>query len=131
MKKPSGWSLHILADNEYGDDFDGDEFDIEELSEEQLKELIQIGPPILTRFEKARILGTRALQISMGAPVIDADIMSEGQDLSDPLLIATLELEKKLLPISVRRFLPDGRYQDIPINLLYLDWSKKSKLRKQ
>lgn len=119
-----------MADNEYGDEFDGDEFDIEQLSEEQLKELIQIGPPILTRFEKARILGTRALQISMGAPVIDADIMAEGQDLSDPLLIATLELEKKLLPISVRRFLPDGRYQDIPINLLYLDWSKKSKLRK-
>ncbi len=119
-----------MADNEYGDEFDGDEFDIEQLSEEQFKELIQIGPPILTRFEKARILGTRALQISMGAPVIDADIMAEGQDLSDPLLIATLELEKKLLPISVRRFLPDGRYQDIPINLLYLDWSKKSKLRK-
>ena len=120
--------IKLLVDSDYGDEFD--DGDYEELTEEQLKELIQIGPPILTRFEKARILGTRALQISMGAPVIDSDIMSEGADLSDPLLIATLELEKKLLPISVRRFLPDGRYQDIPINLLYLDWSKKSKLRK-
>ena len=119
-----------MVDSDYSDEFESDELDFEELSEEQLKELIQIGPPILTRFEKARILGTRALQISMGAPVIDADVMAEGADLSDPLLIATLELEKKLLPISVRRFLPDGRYQDIPINLLYLDWSKKSKLRK-
>jgi DNA-directed RNA polymerase I, II, and III subunit RPABC2 len=120
-----------LADTGYDDEFDdiGDEF--EELSEEELKELIQIGPPILTRFEKARILGTRALQISMGAPVIDSDIMAEGADLSDPLLIATLELEKKLLPISVRRFLPDGRYQDIPINILYLDWSRKSRKRKK
>lgn len=122
--------IKLLTESDYGDEFDDDEFNIEELSEEQLKELIQIGPPILTRFEKARILGTRALQISMGAPVIDADVMAEGADLSDPLLIATLELEKKLLPISVRRFLPDGRYQDIPINLLYLDWSKKSKVRK-
>ena len=122
--------IKLLTESDYGDEFDDDEFNIEELSEEQLKELIQIGPPILTRFEKARILGTRALQISMGAPVIDSDIMAEGADLSDPLLIATLELEKKLLPISVRRFLPDGRYQDIPINLLYLDWSKKSKVRK-
>ena len=118
-----------MVDNSYDDEFDETD-DNEELSEEELNELIQIGPPILTRFEKARILGTRALQISMGAPVIDSEIMSEGADLSDPLLIATLELERKLLPISVRRFLPDGRYQDIPINLLYLDWSKKSRKRK-
>ena len=122
--------IKLLADSDYSDEFDDADYGYEELTEEQLKELIQIGPPILTRFEKARILGTRALQISMGAPVIDSDVMSEGADLSDPLLIATLELERKLLPISVRRFLPDGRYQDIPINLLYLDWSKKSKLRK-
>ena len=96
--------IKLLTESDYGDEFEDDEFNIEELSEEQLKELIQIGPPILTRFEKARILGTRALQISMGAPVIDSDVMAEGADLSDPLLIATLELEKKLLPISVRRF---------------------------
>lgn len=119
-----------MVNSSYDDEFSESGDELEELSEEQLNELIQIGPPILTRFEKARILGTRALQISMGAPVIDSEIMAEGADLSDPLLIATLELERKLLPISVRRFLPDGRYQDIPINLLYLDWSKKSRKRK-
>ena len=29
---------------------------------------ITIGPPALTRFEKARIMGARALQLSLGAP---------------------------------------------------------------
>ena len=116
---------------DYNEEFDDKEVTEHsyEYSDEELKEMIQIGPPILTRFEKARILGTRALQISMGAPVIDAQVMSEGEDLSDPLLIATKELDNKLLPISVRRFLPDGRYQDIPVGILYLDWAKKSKRR--
>ena len=122
--------MRILADLNYGDEFDDVE-DNEDLSEEEIKELIQIGPLILTRFEKARILGTRALQISMGAPVMDAEIMDEHTDLSDPLLIATKELEKKLLQISVRRFLPDGRYQDIPISILYLDWSKQARARQK
>ena len=117
-----------MAELDYSDEFDDVE-ETAELTEEEIKELIQIGPMILTRFEKARILGTRALQISMGAPVMDQEIMDENTDLSDPLLIATKELEKKLLPISVRRFLPDGRYQDIPISILYLDWSKKGRKR--
>lgn len=103
--------------DEYQDEFE------EELTEDQIRSAITIGPPILTRFEKARILGTRALQISMGAPVLIE--FEENDDISDPLLIATRELEKKSLPISVRRFLPDGRYQDIPIQYLFLDWSKK------
>jgi len=51
----------------------------------------------LTRFEKARILGARALQLSMGAkPLVK---VSES---IDPIDIATLELEKKVLPLDVR-----------------------------
>ncbi|MDY6931553.1 MAG: DNA-directed RNA polymerase subunit K [Halobacteriota archaeon] len=50
-----------------------------------------------TRFEKAKIIGARALQISMGAPLlIDTD-------LSDPIGIAILEMEKGIIPITVRR----------------------------
>jgi DNA-directed RNA polymerase I, II, and III subunit RPABC2 len=110
----------LVLDEEY------EEYE-EELTEDQIRELVAIGPPILTRFEKARILGTRALQISMGAPVLIE--FEEDNDLSDPLLIATKELEQKALPISVRRFLPDGRFQDIPIQYLFLDWSKKGSRR--
>lgn len=81
---------------------------------------------MLTRFEYARILGARALQISMGAPVlVEADDPSKSaspteaqQEQGDPLLISEREIKQGLLPILIRRTLPDGRYQDIP--LLYL-----------
>lgn len=52
-----------------------------------------------TRFEKARIVGARALQISMGAPVL-IDI-PEG--MTDPVKIAELEFEMGAMPITVRR----------------------------
>jgi DNA-directed RNA polymerase subunit K len=51
----------------------------------------------LTRFEKTRIISARALQVSMGAPVL---IKTQG---SDPKQIATEEFEKGVLPITVRR----------------------------
>ncbi|MFC2142892.1 DNA-directed RNA polymerase subunit K [Candidatus Aenigmatarchaeota archaeon] len=53
----------------------------------------------LTRFEKTRIIAARALQISMGAPVL----IKTGE--SDPRLISNHEFEKNVLPITVRRFL--------------------------
>jgi len=52
-----------------------------------------------TRFEKARIIGARGLQISMGAPVL----LKVPDDLIDPIDIATMEFEKGMLPITVRR----------------------------
>ncbi|MFW9928015.1 MAG: DNA-directed RNA polymerase subunit K [Candidatus Thorarchaeota archaeon] len=117
-------------DNEqFDDEYDQEYVDMGEITEEQMRSLIQIGPPILTRFEKARILGTRALQISMSAPPLVDFEEDKDKQLNDPLLIATAELEAKVLPISVRRFLPDGRYQDIPLQYLYLDWSRKAKVR--
>jgi DNA-directed RNA polymerase subunit K len=52
-----------------------------------------------TRFEKARIIGARALQITMGAPVL----MKVGKEIIDPVQIAEMEFEKGILPISVLR----------------------------
>lgn len=72
---------------------------------------ILIGPTRLTRFEKARITGARSLQLSLGAPIL-TKIPSE---LTDTIMIAKYELEKKTLPISIRRILPNGLYEDIPI----------------
>lgn len=52
----------------------------------------------LTRFEKARLLGARALQLSMGSkPLVK---VSES---IDPIDIAALELENKVLPLDVRK----------------------------
>jgi DNA-directed RNA polymerase subunit K/omega len=68
----------------------------------------------VTRFEKARIVGARALQISMGAPIL-IDISG---GISSPIDIALKELEVGILPMTIRRTLPDGTYQDIPLKWL-------------
>ena len=70
------------------------------------------GPPTLTRFEKARIMGARALQLSLGAP----PFISVPKDTSTSLEIAMEELNERLIPIVIRRVLPNGDYQNIPIN---------------
>ncbi len=77
-------------------------------------EKIHIGPPRLTRFEKARIVGARALQIAMGAPLL----IKPPEKLSNPIDIALEELKRGVLPITIRRTLPDGTYQDIPLKWL-------------
>ena len=73
---------------------------------------ITIGPPRLTRFEKARIMGARALQLSLGAP----PFIEIPKDARISLDISMEELEKKVIPITIRRVLPNGDYQNIPID---------------
>ncbi len=58
-------------------------------------------------------MGARALQISMGAPVLVEP--SKG---ASPIDIALKELEIGILPLTIRRTLPDATYQDIPISWL-------------
>jgi DNA-directed RNA polymerases I, II, and III subunit RPABC2 len=86
----------------------------------------RITTPFMTKYERARILGARALQIasvmivfrhiskfshfyaflcsisSMGAPIM---VELEGQ--TDPLEIAMMELKKKKIPLIIRRYAPD------------------------
>lgn len=73
---------------------------------------IQMGPPTLTRFEKARIMGARALQLSLGAP----PFIEIPENAKTSLDIAMEELEQRVIPIVIRRSLPNGDYQNIPIN---------------
>ena len=75
---------------------------------------IKVGPPKFTRFEKARIVGARSLQLAMGAPAF----VTIEKSLRDPITIASAELEEGGLPISIRRTLPNGVFQDIPIRAL-------------
>jgi len=74
---------------------------------------VMIGPPTLTRFEKARILGARALQLSLGAP----PFISVPKEVATSLDLAYTELEKRVIPITIRRVLPNGDFQNIPIDL--------------
>ncbi|KUK63065.1 DNA-directed RNA polymerase subunit K [Methanoculleus sp.] len=50
-----------------------------------------------TRYERARIIGARALQISMGAPVLVKTPKTE------PLEIALEEYDQDVIPITVKR----------------------------
>ena len=76
---------------------------------------VLVGPTFLTRFERARITGARSLQLSLGAPAL----IKIPEEVKDSVTLASLELDAKALPISIRRVLPNGMYQDIPA-----DWLK-------
>ena len=87
-----------------------EEHDATEIPCEQDK--ITIGPPTLTRFEQARIMGARALQLSLGAP----PFISIPKSARISLDISMEELEQRVIPITIRRVLPNGDYQNIPID---------------
>ena len=66
-----------------------------------------------TKYEQARIIGARALQISMGAPFMvklaDEDLKKIGYN---PIEIAKLELKQGLIQITVKRPLPGSVKKD-------------------
>ncbi|KAF2837996.1 RNA polymerase Rpb6 [Patellaria atrata CBS 101060] len=77
------------------------------LRDKKIPDEKRITTPYMTKYERARVLGTRALQISMNAPVL---VDLEGE--TDPLQIAIKELREKKIPLTVRRYMPDGSYED-------------------
>jgi len=74
--------------------------------------LVVTGPPTLTRFEKARIMGARALQLSLGAPIF----IEIPKKATTSLEIAMEELKQRVIPIVNKRTLPNLDYQNIPID---------------
>ncbi len=75
---------------------------------------MRIGPPKLTRFEKARIIAARALQLQLGAlPLIDISNLPK-----DPIEIAREELRRGILPMTLVRRKPNGEVELIPVNKL-------------
>lgn len=70
----------------------------------------------LTKYERARLLGTRALQLSMNAPPL---VELDGE--TDPLKIAAKELRERKLPLIIRRYLPDGSFEDWSLDELIID----------
>lgn len=58
-----------------------------------------------TRFEKARIVGARALQVSMGAPVL----IDVPDDMMNPVDISLREFDQGVIPITVRRMVTSER----------------------
>jgi len=139
-----------MSDNEYDDDGsagnydevsiedDFNEGDLEQEKEEEQHDVdfIEVGENVpinkavqqapakekittrfLTKYEKARIIGARALQISKNAPVMIEPEQGEW----DPLKIAEKELLERKIPFIIRRYLPDGSYEDWRIDELIFD----------
>merc|ERR1712141_292582 len=119
-------------DNDYEEEFqeadEPDNFDdeVEQANEQEQIDILpadeadkksseKITTPYMTKYERARVLGTRALQIAMCAPVM---VELEGE--TDPLQIAMKELKQRKIPIIIRRYLPDSSYEDWGIDELII-----------
>jgi DNA-directed RNA polymerase I, II, and III subunit RPABC2 len=89
---------------------------ISETAPRPIEKAQRITTKYLTKYERARVLGTRALQISMNAPVM-VDIAGE----TDPLKIAMKELRAGKIPMIIRRYLPDNSYEDWNIDELIIE----------
>ena len=60
-----------------------------------------------TKYEKARIIGARALQIAMGAPLLVPFNQEQLAAIQfNPVQIAMQEFEADVLPITIRRPMP-------------------------
>ncbi|KAF9616888.1 hypothetical protein IFM89_032850 [Coptis chinensis] len=94
--------------------------DDEEKEEQKTVQKDRKTSKYMTKYERARILGTRALQISMNAPVM---VELEGE--TDPLEIAMKELRERKIPFTIRRYLPDGSYEDWGVDELIVEDSWK------
>jgi DNA-directed RNA polymerase I, II, and III subunit RPABC2 len=71
----------------------------------------------LTRFEKARVLGQRAKQLSMGAPPL-VNI----QGLTSAIDIALKELQNNKIPIIIQRTYPNGEIKEIKVSDMYTEF---------
>jgi len=72
----------------------------------------------LTRFEVARIVGARALQIALGAPVL----VSLESSIASPIDFAKLEFKNSVIPITIKRTLPSGEQKIVSIKGAIENW---------
>jgi len=102
LTKPSKKKKNTLnIDIEIEDNFE-DEIE-EEINNKYVKPNERKTKPYLFEFERVRLLGDRARQLSMGAKPMIKNI-----EIMDPRAIAKLELEKKVIPLIILRELPNG-----------------------
>ncbi|HDR53628.1 MAG TPA: DNA-directed RNA polymerase subunit K [archaeon] len=68
---------------------------------------------MITRFEHARVLGARSLQLAMGAPALVK--VPRTVNVEDPMSVAKYEIQKKAVPISIVRIHPDGHREVVEV----------------
>ncbi len=72
----------------------------------------------LTRFEVARIIGARALQIALGAPIL----VKKKEDRFDSTELAVREFKACKIPMTIRRVLPNGEVVIVDIKPAIKNW---------
>jgi DNA-directed RNA polymerase subunit K/omega len=96
------------------DNFEDDEFEkTKNDNDKYVKPNERKTKPFLFEFERVRILGERARQLTLGAKPMIKNI-----EKMDPKYIARLELEKKVIPIIILRELPNGLIEKWKVNEL-------------
>ena len=112
--------------NEEDQDREGEKLDVMDnedeynIGQKEMKSIPineRITTKYLTKYEKARVLGARALQISKNAPVMVNLAPGEW----DPLKIAEKELREKKIPFIIRRYLPNNSYEDWKLDELEIE----------
>lgn len=68
----------------------------------------KVTKPFITKFEKAKLLGVRAEMIASGAPAM----VNVPRGITSAYVIAQMEYKAKKIPLLVRRYLPNGQYED-------------------
>ena len=125
-------------DDSFGNDFEEEEVESDDEMDNEVKEAdliieeragvegknntskpnkLKITTKFLTKYERARVLGARALQISKNAPIL----VEVDKGVWDPLKIAEKELQEGKIPFIIRRYLPDGSYEDCRVSDLLFD----------
>lgn len=89
--------------------------DPDEFNSQRERVLERRSIPILTQYERARIIGQRAAQLAAGAKP-----MVQGTENLDPQEIAELELRKRVCPFYIKRPLPNNKYEVFHVNELEL-----------
>ncbi|GLU21054.1 hypothetical protein SLE2022_372190 [Rubroshorea leprosula] len=108
------------VENNNNDDVPVEPLELDDKEEQELKEWTCKTSKYMPKYECARILGTRALQISM-----NASVMVELVEETDPLEIAMKELREHKIPFTIRRYLPDGSFEDWGVDELIVEDSWK------
>jgi DNA-directed RNA polymerase I, II, and III subunit RPABC2 len=122
-KKKLGKNKKKIEDDDEKIDDEECEYDYSEIYDEKKENPItlvessqRITLPKLTKYEKVRLIGTRAKQISLGAKV-----MIKNTEGLNAIEIAKLELEHKMIPMKVKRVLPDNSVEIWKLSELDLD----------
>ncbi len=102
----------ILADIEVEDDFFEEDQIISSTFVDPAK---RVTKKYLTIYERVRILGERAKQLSLGAKAL-----IKGAENLDPKVVARMELEKKIIPLIIIRTLPNGQKEKWRVSELEL-----------